>query len=86
MSKATLSVLFTFFFLWTWNEFFIPLVMLISNARQTVPIAISVTQGQFNMDATMASASALLGILPCIVFFVLFQRTLAKGITAGAIK
>ena len=86
MSKATLSVLFTFFFLWTWNEFFIPLVMLISNARQTVPIAISVTQGQFNMDATMASASALLGILPCLVFFVLFQRTLAKGITAGAIK
>jgi raffinose/stachyose/melibiose transport system permease protein len=86
MSRATLSVLFTFFFLWTWNEFFIPLIMLVSNARQTVPIAISVTQGQHNMDATMASASALLGILPCIVFFILFQRTLSKGITAGAIK
>jgi len=86
ISKATLSVLFTFFFLWTWNEFFIPLIMLVSNARQTVPIAISVTQGQHNMDATMASASAMLGILPCIVFFILFQRTLSKGITAGAIK
>lgn len=86
MSKATLSVLFTFFFLWTWNEFFIPLIMLVSNARQTVPIALSVTQGQHNMDATMASASAMLGILPCIVFFILFQRTLSKGITAGAIK
>ncbi|HPO01702.1 carbohydrate ABC transporter permease [Treponema zuelzerae] len=86
MSKATISVLFTFFFLWTWNEFFIPLIMLVSNSRQTVPIAISVTQGQHNMDATMASASALLGILPCIVFFILFQRTLSRGITAGAIK
>lgn len=86
LSKATLSVLFTFFFLWTWNEFFIPLIMLVSNARQTVPIAISVTQGQHNMDATMASASALLGILPCIAFFIIFQRTLSKGITAGAIK
>ncbi|MFA6891929.1 MAG: carbohydrate ABC transporter permease [Sphaerochaetaceae bacterium] len=86
VSKPTLSVLFVFFFLWTWNEFFIPLVMLVSNARQTVPIAISVTQGQHNMDMTAAAASALLGVLPCIIFFAIFQRTLTKGITAGAIK
>jgi raffinose/stachyose/melibiose transport system permease protein len=86
VSVPTLSVLFTFFFIWTWNEFFLPLIMLISNARQTVPIAISVTQGQHNMDATMASASALLGILPCLLFFLLFQRTLTRGVTAGSIK
>ncbi|MEJ5187672.1 MAG: carbohydrate ABC transporter permease [Breznakiellaceae bacterium] len=86
ISMPTLSVLFTFFFIWTWNEFFLPLILLISNHRQTVPIAISVTQGQHNMDATMASASALLGILPCLLFFFLFQRTLTKGITAGSIK
>jgi raffinose/stachyose/melibiose transport system permease protein len=60
--------------------------MLVSNSNQTVPIAVSVTQGQHNMDVTTASASALLGILPCIVFFVIFQRTLTMGITAGGIK
>jgi raffinose/stachyose/melibiose transport system permease protein len=38
------------------------------------------------MDATQSAASALLGILPCIIFFVLFQRTLTKGITAGSVK
>jgi ABC-type sugar transport system, permease component len=86
LSKSTLAVLFTFFFIWTWNEFYLPLIMLISNARQTVPIAISVTQGQHNMDVTMASASALLGVLPCVVFFLIFQRTLTRGITTGAIK
>jgi raffinose/stachyose/melibiose transport system permease protein len=86
MSLPTLLVLFTFFFLWTWNEFFLPLILLPSNAAQTVPIAISVSQGQHNMDATMASASALLGLLPCLIFFVFFQRTLTRGVTAGAIK
>lgn len=86
MSMPTLAVLFTFFFIWTWNEFFLPLIFLISNSKQTVPIAISVTQGQHNMDATMASASALLGILPCLIFFIIFQRTLTQGITAGSIK
>ena len=85
-SKAPLSVLVTFFFIWTWNEFFLPLIMLISTSKQTVPIAVSLTQGQHNMDVTMASASAMLGIVPCIIFFIIFQRTLTLGITAGSVK
>jgi raffinose/stachyose/melibiose transport system permease protein len=86
MSWPTLSVLLVFFFIWTWNEFFIPLVMLISNENQTVPVALGVLQGQRLMDATTQSASALLGILPAVVFFLLFQRTLTRGIAVGAIK
>jgi len=85
-SLPTLAVLFTFFFIWTWNEFFLPLILLISNARQTVPLAIAILQGQHNMDATTSSASALLGILPCILFFLVFQRTLTRGVMAGSIK
>jgi raffinose/stachyose/melibiose transport system permease protein len=38
------------------------------------------------MDATQVAASALLGVLPCVVFFLLFQRTLTRGITAGSYK
>lgn len=86
ISMPSLSVLFTFFFIWTWNEFFLPLIMLISNSKQTVPLAIAVLQGQHNMDATTTSASALLGTIPCVIFFFLFQRTLTRGITAGSIK
>jgi raffinose/stachyose/melibiose transport system permease protein len=86
MSWPTLSVLLVFFFIWTWNEFFIPLVMLISNENQTVPVALGVLQGQRLMDATTQSASALLGILPAVVFFLIFQRTLTRGIAVGAVK
>ena len=86
VSRPTLGVLLVFFFIWTWNEFFLPLILLVSNSTQTVPIAISVTQGQHNMDATMAAASALLGVLPCLVFFFLFQRTLTRGVTQGSVK
>ena len=86
ISRPTLAVLMVFFFIWTWNEFFLPLIFLISNDNQTVPVALGVLQGQRLMDATMSSASALLGILPAIVFFLIFQRTLTRGVTAGAIK
>ncbi|MGC9667866.1 carbohydrate ABC transporter permease [Planosporangium sp. 12N6] len=86
VSRPTLAVLFTFFFIWTWNEFLLPLVFLVSNDQQTVPVALGVLQGQMFMDATTTSASALLGILPAVVFFLLFQRTLTRGVTAGAVK
>jgi len=86
LSWQTISVLFAFFFIWTWNEFFLPLVFLISNDHQTVPVALGVLQGQRFMDATTTSASALIGILPAVVFFVIFQRTLIRGVTTGAVK
>jgi raffinose/stachyose/melibiose transport system permease protein len=86
VSRPTLGVLFTFFFIWTWNEFFLPLVFLISNDKQTVPVALGVLQGDRLMDATTTSASALIGILPAMIFFLIFQRTLTRGIAAGAIK
>ncbi|MPZ79178.1 MAG: ABC transporter permease subunit [Actinophytocola sp.] len=86
ISWPTLSVLLVFFFIWTWNEFFIPMIMLVSNDNQTVPVALGVLQGQRLMDATAQSASALLGILPAVVFFLIFQRTLTRGIAVGAIK
>jgi raffinose/stachyose/melibiose transport system permease protein len=86
ISRPTLSVLLIFFFIWTWNEFLIPLTFLVSNANQTVPVAISVLQGDRLMDVTTTSASALLGLLPTLIFFLIFQRTLTRGITAGAVK
>jgi raffinose/stachyose/melibiose transport system permease protein len=86
ISMPTLSVLFVFFFIWTWNDLFTPLIFLISNAKQTVPLAMALARAEHNVTITLQSSAALLGILPCIIFFIIFQRTLTKGITAGSIK
>ncbi len=85
-SWPTLSVLFTFFFIWTWNEFFLPLIFLVTSDNQTVPVALGVLQGDRMMDATTTSASALLGIVPAALFFLIFQRTLTRGVLVGAVK
>ena len=86
ISRPTLSVLVIFFFIWTWNEFFIPLVMLIDNSTQTIPVAIASMQGDRLMDAPTLNAGSLISLLPAVVFFLIFQRTLTRGITAGAVK
>jgi raffinose/stachyose/melibiose transport system permease protein len=51
-----------------------------------VPLALALLQGEHDLDATATSASALLGILPAVLFFLVFQRTLTRGVTAGAVK
>ncbi len=86
VSKQTLSVLLIFFFIWTWNEFLIPVTFLVSNDNQTIPLAVSSLQGEHMSDITTTSASALLGLLPTLIFFLIFQRTLTRGVTAGAVK
>lgn len=86
LNMPTLSVLFVFFFIWTWNDFFLPLIFLISNANQTVPIAMALARGERGMVITTQSAAAFLGVVPALLFFILFQRTLTKGIMAGATK
>ncbi|WP_377272906.1 carbohydrate ABC transporter permease [Peterkaempfera sp. SMS 1(5)a] len=86
MSWPTLSVMCIFFFVWSWNEFLYPLVLLISNENQTVPLGLAGMQGQYTSDPTAMSAAALLGVIPMVVFFLLFQRSLTRGLTAGAVK
>jgi raffinose/stachyose/melibiose transport system permease protein len=84
--RPTLAVLLVFFFIWTWNEFLIPLVMLIDNTTQTVPVALASLQGDRLMDAPTTNAGALISLLPAVLFFLVFQRTLTRGVTAGAVK
>ncbi len=79
MLRPTLMVLATFFFIWTWNEFFLPLVLLVSDANQTVTLALGVLQGEMTSDPTTTAGASLLGMLPTLIFFLIFQRTLTKG-------
>lgn len=86
ISWSTISVLFVFFFVWTWNEYMIPMAFLMDDNVQTVPLALATLQGQHTMDATTLAAASLLSIIPTIIFFIIFQRKLNQGIVAGAVK
>ena len=82
----TMFKLFVFFFVWTWNEYMIPMAFLMGDDVQTIPLALATLQGQRTMDATTLASASLLSIVPTIIFFIIFQRKLSQGITAGAVK
>lgn len=84
--RPTLTVLVVFIFIWSWNEFYIPLILLGDPASQTVPIALSTLRGQHSIDITVVNAGSLLSLIPTLIFFLIFQRTISRGVTAGAVK
>lgn len=86
LTRPTMMVLMVFFFIWTWNEFLLPLVMLPSNRNQTVSVALAAANGQYGSDPTAQAAAALMGLIPTLLFFLIFQRTLLKGVTMGSVK
>lgn len=84
--RPTLGVLFIFVFIWSWNEFFIPILFLTSADTQTVPIALASLQGERFLNPTMTAAGSLVSLIPTLVIFLIFQRSLVRGVTVGSIR
>jgi raffinose/stachyose/melibiose transport system permease protein len=84
--RPTLTVLFIFVFIWSWNEFLIPIVFLTSTDTQTIPIALATLQGDRFLSPTMMAAGSLVSLLPTLIVFLVFQRSLVRGVTVGSIR
>ncbi|UUZ92575.1 hypothetical protein LJK87_45870 [Paenibacillus sp. P25] len=72
--------------LWIWNDFLLPLITLSSKRNQTIPLASSVYFGQYTNEWHLAMAALTMAVVPIILFFLLMQRYIIQGITAGAVK
>jgi ABC-type glycerol-3-phosphate transport system permease component len=73
-------------FLYAWNEFLFALSFTLGPDRQTVPVAIALFRGQYQVPWGQVLASAAVASLPVAVVVFAFQRHLVKGLTAGAVK
>jgi raffinose/stachyose/melibiose transport system permease protein len=74
-------------FMWTWNEFLIPLVMVINDeSLRTAPLGLANFQGQYTSGAALLAAGAVLVALPVVVVYVFCQRFFIRGMLEGAVK
>ena len=72
-------------FMLSWNEFLFALLLTKTNVR-TVPIRISLFIGQNAVDWQGMFAMSIIGSIPVLVFFLVFQRYFLGGLAAGAVK
>jgi len=73
-------------FLAIWNEFLFSLVMMRNNEVKTLPVGLMGFKGRYIVEWGPMMAALVIAIIPTIVFYIIFNRSLLKGISAGAIK
>lgn len=87
MLKPTLISVGVLEIMWIWNDYLLPYLVLDINEYRTIPIHIQYLRGSFgtvDMGATMAMI--MISILPVIIFYLICQKYIIKGVAAGAVK
>jgi len=72
--------------LWIWNDFLLPLLVLHSADIRTIPLQTYSFFGQYTKQWDLALAGLVLGVAPMVAFFLLMQKHIIAGISAGAVK
>jgi raffinose/stachyose/melibiose transport system permease protein len=86
LSRPILATVGTIAFVQSWNSYLLPLVMLNSDDLYPWPLGIMVYQGEYSAEWNLILAFITLTILPTILLFLLAQKHIVAGLTAGAVK
>ncbi|WP_020619172.1 carbohydrate ABC transporter permease [Paenibacillus daejeonensis] len=73
-------------FLWIWNDFLLPLLMLTNADSYTLIISTNKLFGEYNTEWSLVLAALVLTAIPVVLIFMFFQRYIMAGITEGAVK
>jgi raffinose/stachyose/melibiose transport system permease protein len=72
--------------MWIWNDYLLP-YLVIGNNYKTIPIAVQYLQGGYgSRDMGAMMAMLILAIVPIIIFYLISQKYIIKGVVAGAVK
>jgi raffinose/stachyose/melibiose transport system permease protein len=81
--SATIGI---FAFLYAWNDFMMPSLIIADPALQTLPVVNSLFQSQFSNNYNVSFASYLMAMAPAIIVYLFTQRWVMEGVTQGAVK
>ncbi|WP_293893089.1 MULTISPECIES: carbohydrate ABC transporter permease [unclassified Sphaerochaeta] len=82
-STVTLAI---FSFMWRWNDYILPLLVLSDQKKYTIQIAIKNYIGFNGVDWSSILAASVMSIIPIIVLFIILQRYIVGGLSASGVK
>jgi raffinose/stachyose/melibiose transport system permease protein len=86
LSRPILSTVAIITFVQSWNNYIVPLIMLNSDSLYPWPLGLMAYEGEYMTAWQLVLAFITLTILPAIIMFVLAQKHIVAGLTAGAVK
>jgi alpha-1,4-digalacturonate transport system permease protein len=86
LSRTVLAVLALLTFLYRWNDYLLPLLVLNRQQMFTLPIGITNFIGEYQAEWSLVMAASLVSIVPTIALFLFFQRYFVSGIAMTGMK
>lgn len=86
ISKPSISTVAIFSFLWSYNDLFVQTTMIGRRANYPVCALLNEISSKYGTDYGLMAASVTIILVPVFIVYMLLQKNIIKGLTAGAIK
>jgi multiple sugar transport system permease protein len=86
LARPGIIAVAVFSFIFSWNEYLFPLVLINNESGKTLPLGVAGFMGRLYVEWGPLLASAVISTIPILILFTILQRFLIKGIMAGAVK
>lgn len=86
LARPAVLTLVVLFFMWTWNEFLLALVMIQKETMRTLPVGLAFFQGRHSANIPLMSAGSLIVAGPILLVYIFFQRYFIRGMLGGSVK
>ena len=86
MSKNGISSIAIFQFLWTWEDFLWPYLVINSEEKQLLAVGLKMFNGQYSTDYGALFAATAISIIPVLLIYLFFQKQFIAGIASSAVK
>jgi multiple sugar transport system permease protein len=86
LCRPVLAILAIQVFMTNWNSFLFPFILTSSEQYRTLPVALALLLGYQSIDWPQLMAGSVIAVVPVLAVFLVFQRQIISGVTAGALK
>lgn len=86
LAKPIISVLAIFNFMWRWNDYMWPLIVLRSSSKYTVQLALQNFAGEYTVDWGGLLAMSVITMIPVLIIFLIFQKQFIQGMATAGLK
>ena len=86
LCRPSLATVAIFSFLWSYNDLFVQKIMMRDPTRYPISTLLEQISSQYGTDFGLMAASVTIIVIPVMIVYVLLQKNIIKGLTAGAVK
>ena len=86
LSRPIIAAMAIVTFVGVWNNLILPLFVLSNPELMTIPVGLATVQGSYGQRLSDIQASSILGALPLVILFLIFQRRIVEGFAGSGLK